>query len=68
MPARHDPERTFCTLLFCLTNCIFTYYVTPLLKPYFALCNTPRVTRQFGRWPQRTRHGTNTYELCIRDM
>ena len=46
---------------------IFNFYIKPLLVPHSALWTSPRVTRQFGRWPQRLIHGTgykHIWHLC----
>ena len=45
----------------------FNFCIKPLLVPYSALWTSPRVTRQFGRWPQPLMHWTgykHIWPLC----
>ena len=67
MPAHQGPKGHFGSSIFWLITCYICllYYALVHIIPCNA--NLPRVTLQFGLWPQRLTHGTRykqTWPLC----
>jgi len=70
MPAHQGPKGHFGHLYFGWVHVIFVSCIRPLFISYLAVQNTPRVHRNFDRWPQRLTHGTGFKHtrLCVRSM